>query len=354
MIGIDKIVLNKVDVISIDWEKFNRHPATSVKLATKEHSAREISKVVFSRISSGTHANQFTFEAKMSPDKNTGEWIPTERLCINPATLLYGSNVRNIETSDELKTALDIVAWRINDEYGIKIDLSHARISEIEINVNIKLEQPFGEYDKVFEFVRKSLPARYKKTTVYDENGQATGFSVQNTQVLLKFYDKLREAQVIVDGTANLLRVEYRYRCQDKVKTVLGLDKLEDLLQNFESIKGAFIKNITSDILTTGPKLLDRRIKQHERDLILAMEEQPKAFIDRWLAITEIIFDYELLRQTLLNVLLKKGRKPRNNRDRIQQLRNAVEKRQEETALFGQLDLLNNLIEKIKANCGII
>lgn len=354
MIGIDKIVLNKVEILSIDLGKFNKHPASSIKLATDGAPARETSSVVFSKINVGTHANPFTFEAKMSPDKNTGEWIPTERLCINPATLLYGSNVRNIETSDELKTALDIVAWRINDEYGIKIDLSHARISEIEINVNIKLEQPFGEYDKVFEFVRKSLPARYKKTTVYDENRQATGFSVQNTQVLLKFYDKLREAQVIVDGTANLLRVEYRYRCQDKVKTVLGLDKLEDLLQNFESIKGAFIKNITSDILTTVPKSLDRRIKQHERDLILAMEEQPKAFIDRWLAITEIIFDYELLRQTLLNVLLKKGRKPRNNRDRVQQLRNAVEKRQEETALFGQLDLLNNLIEKIKTNCGII
>ena len=354
MIGIDKIVLNKVEILSIDLGKFNKYPASSIKLATDGAPARETSDVVFSKINVGTHANPFTFEAKMSPDKNTGEWIPTERLCINPATLLYGSNVRNIETSDELKTALDIVAWRINDEYGIKIDLSHARISEIEINVNIKLEQPFGEYDKVFEFVRKSLPARYKKTTVYDENRQATGFSVQNTQVLLKFYDKLREAQVIVDGTANLLRVEYRYRCQDKVKTVLGLDKLEDLLQNFESIKGAFIKNITSDILTTVPKSLDRRIKQHERDLILAMEEQPKAFIDRWLAITEIIFDYELLRQTLLNVLLKKGRKPRNNRDRVQQLRNAVEKRQEETALFGQLDLLNNLIEKIKINCGIL
>ena len=354
MIGIDKIVLNKVDVISIDWEKFNRHPATSFKLSTKEYSAREISKVVFSRISSGTHANPFTFEAKMSPDKNTGEWIPTERLCINPATLLYGANVRNIETSDELKMALDTVARRINDEYGIKMDLSHAGISEIEININIKLEQPFGEYEKVFEFVRKSLPARYKKRTVYDENGRATGFSAQNTQVLLKFYDKLREAQIIVDGTENLLRIEYRYRCQDKVKTVLGLDKLEDILQNFESIKGAFIKNITSDILTTVPKTLDHMNKQHERDLILAMEEQPKAFVDRWLAITETIFDYELLRQILLKVLLKKGRKARNNRDRVRQLRNAVEKRQEETDLFGQLDLLNNLIEKIKANCGII
>lgn len=354
MIGLDKIILNKVQIVSIDLRKFNKHPATSIKLATDGTPAREASNVVFSKINAGTQANLFSFEAKMSPDKKTGELIPTERLCINPATLLFGENIRNIETSTELRKAIDEAVERLKDEYGVKIDLSHAGISEIEININIMLDRPFAEYNRVFEIVRRSLPTRYKKRTIYDENGQTTGFSVQNTQVLLKFYDKLREAQIIVDGTANMLRIEYRYRCQDKVKTVLGLDKLEDLLQNFDAIKSAFVKNITSDIVTTVPKTIEQLNKQHERDLISAMEEQPKAFIDRWLAITETIFDYELLRQTLLNVLLQKGRKARNNRDRVKQLQNAVEERQEETALFGQLDLLNNLIAKIKANCGII
>lgn len=353
-IGIDKIILNNVTILSVDWGKFNRHPASIVKLATASPATREISGVSFSRLSTGTKGSIFSLEAKLSPDKNTGEFRPTERLYINPATLLYDQNVRNITTASDLQSALCIVRNRLATEYGITIDLNEAKISEIEINTNIQLSRPFSEYTHVFDFIKRAFPAKYKNRKNYEEDRQTTGFSVENTQLLLKFYDKLREAKILVDGSGNLLRIEYRFKCSDKVQHSLGYTELQYLLENFAVAKNAFIKNVTTDILTTIPNAIKEKKRQHRQTLLQAMQEQPRAFIDHWLAITENIFDHALMEETLLDVLRKLGRKARNNRARLKQLHACVSARQKETCIFGQLDLLNELLEKLHTICGTI
>ena len=352
MIGIDKIILSNIRIESIDWEKFDKHPATSRKLFENEEAKRLISGIAFSRISTGTKAQLVNLEVKMSPDTNSGTWIPTERLSISPVTLLYGSNVDNISDSKMLQAAIDEAMKRLLADYGIVANAENACISELEVNINILLTHPFYEYEKVFQFLIKGLPKSFKKVTTFEENGQSTGFSAENTQILLKFYDKLREARIVIDAKSNLLRIEYRYKCAEKVQSSLGHNSLSKLLDDFDAVKKAFIEKINKDIIEAVPKQITKLKKQYHRNLALAMNEQPKKYIDHWLAITENIFDYELLRATLINVLQKEGRKARNNRARVSQLKETVDKRQNEEKFFGQLDMLNELLSKIETICG--
>lgn len=353
MIGIDKIVLSNVIINAIDWDKFDKHPASRAKLAQNDQPYREISGLNVAQINTGTHSNAICLEAKMAPDKNTGTWIPTEKLFINPATLLYGNNVRNINSPDELINAVNMVEKRLVDDYGIEIDLRQAMINEIEINANIALNRPFSEYKNAFALIEKGLPKRYINKTSYLSEDKFTGFSASNTQIILKLYDKLREAHILLDGSANLLRVEYRFKCSEKVKTAFGFNNLDKLLENFSDIIAVFSHNTQKDILSAMPKYLTKLRKQHREDLALAIEERPKSFIDRWLATTEFIFDYELLSQTLIEVLKEHGRKDRNNRERIKQLKDAVTKRQKETSYFGQMNMLREVIGKLEDVCDI-
>ena len=352
MIGIDKIILSNVQIESIDWEKFDKHPATSRKLFEKEEATRLISGIAFSRLSTGTKAQSVNLEVKMAPDKNTGSCISTERLSINPVTLLHGSNVDNISDVKELQAAINETIKKLSCDYGITVNLDQASISEMEVNINIPLKHPFDKYDKVFHFLVKALPRCYKKIASYKEDWQSTGFSAGNTQILLKFYDKLREARIVIDAPSNLLRIEYRYKCAEKIQRSLNHNSLSKLLNDFDAVKNAFVAKINKDIVEAVPKQINKLKKQHTSDLVSAMNEQPKKYIDHWLAITENIFDYELLCETLISVLQKEGRKERNNRARVSQLKETVEKRQHEEKFFGQLDMLNELLSKIEIICG--
>ena len=184
--------------------------------------------------------------------------------------------------------------------------------------------------------------------------GEATGFFAGNTQVCLKFYDKQREAAITANVAGKILRMEYTFKTQEKVKSELGYDTLEELLTKFAAVKVSYAKNVHADILAAIPKALESQIKRHKCKLTQAMQEQPRSYLNEWLAISQSIFDYELLHQALRLTLHEKKFTARNNRERIKQMQRLVERRQENESepLFGQLQLLNEITQKMAAILG--
>ena len=136
MIGIDKIILSNLEIIAIDWKKFNDNLACTVKQKRNSYSRSE-SGIEFSRLQVNTKKDLFCFDASTSLDANTGQVRPYQKLFINPASLLYGANVRNIRGPSELQKAIEIVCSKLRDDCGITICTTKARISNIEINANI-------------------------------------------------------------------------------------------------------------------------------------------------------------------------------------------------------------------------
>lgn len=353
MIGIDKLILNSVDITGIDWNKFNENPACTVKHQINSYSRAE-SGIEFSRLQVNTKKDLFYFDAGMALDRNTGQQRSYQKLFINPSSLLYGANIRNISTPSELEKALEIVCHKLKDDFGISISTTSAKISSIEINANIQLDHLFCDYAKAFSFIRAALPKRYKNSSEYMTSGETTGFSVENTRTRFKWYDKQREAAITADTAGQLLRIEYTFKTQEKVLDELGYDKLETLLSGFTSIKKAYANNIKSDILLTVPNALESEIKRHKSKLVQAMQVQPRAYIEKWLSSSQSIFDYELLQQALTSTLRAQKLTQRNNRQRIKQLQISLEDRQtgEEEVFFGQLKLLNEITRKLAAICG--
>lgn len=353
MIGIDKLILNNVEIISIDWLIFNANLSCSVKQPVNGYSRSE-SSIELSRLQVNTKKDRFYLDVGTAKDANTGQIRPYQKLFINPASLLYCVNTRNISTPIELQKAIEIVCYKLKEDCGIIIDTTNARISNVEINANLQLNQPFCDYGKVFTFIRSALPKRYKNVCEYMTGDETTGFLAGNTRVCVKFYDKQREAAITADAAGRMLRIEYTFKTQEKVKDEFGYDTLKELLEGFNAVKTAYISNVQADILTTLPKALEAERKRHKVKLIQAMQAQPRSYISEWLAMSQSIFDCELLRQALLSTLRAQKLTARNNRQRIKQLQLLVEKRQKDESelLFGQLALLNEITQKLNVILG--
>ena len=136
------------------------------------------------------------------------------RLTFNPNKLLYGHNIYNSKKSEidyALDKLLDILKKR-----GIEIDLSTAKIREIEINKNFSID--FDEYIKAFEIIALQLPnsgyyGKYNREayTVEDLKKDKTIFD-SNDRRIFRLYDKSEEVKKKNNiDISNLVRFEFTF-----------------------------------------------------------------------------------------------------------------------------------------------
>ena len=197
---------------------------------------------------------------------NINTFVPYQVIEANPAAILYGSNIKHISDPYELKKAINIISNRLH-EYGINVVLNDAVIEEVEINTTIKLNDRFNNYRNVFELIKDSLPkALNKKSSYYDSEVAAyTGFKVHNTQLSLKFYDKLIEKGIIADFS--LLRIEYRLLNRNKVLSLFEFNAINDLLNNFNKVSIVFNKQLEKDVITKVTTKIKKLIKLNSNKL---------------------------------------------------------------------------------------
>jgi len=344
-IGVDKIVLSTIAICSVDWLKYCSHPNTTLKPAVESQSRCIGNQNIKTLRINGNH---YVLEIGVAFNQHH-ELMPYEKLELNPAAILYGCNLENVSNPNALQEALDMVTVNLDHEFGIAVDLSAALIRRIEINRNITLDHSFHCYGRIFSLIVDTLPKSMRMTQHYKDSGESTGFKAGNGEISLKFYDKQREAKIVIDCSGKTLRVEYSFLNNRKIISQFGFDSMAMLLSNFDIVSTVWRGNIENDILRRIPEALNRESKRHYDKLIQAIDEQPKSYIDKWLALSQGIFDVELLRKVLVKRLTA-GTSVQNIKKRLKQLDRSAEQRQknEIEIFYGQLSLLEEVLDKLK------
>ncbi|SCK01424.1 Uncharacterised protein [uncultured Clostridium sp.] len=273
---------------------------------------------------------------------NVNTFVPYQVLEVNPAAILYGSNIKNINDSSELSKAINIITERIY-EYGIATDLYKAVIEEVEINTNIKLNDRFHNYRNVFELIKDSLPkVLNKRASYYDAESTAyTGFKVHNTQISLKFYDKFTEKGII--SNESLLRIEYRLLNRNKVLSLFGFNTINDLLNNFNTVSIVFNNKIEKDIINKVTTEIRGLIKLNSKKLT-DIKNTEYHYIKHFLAVTQdsIIFDYAIIESIINKLNISKSSKSKKKKE----LRYYLTERQKNGGryFFNNIEKLNEII----------
>lgn len=186
-------------------------------------------------------------------------------LRFNPNKILIGNNIANSRSS-EIREAL-VKLKEILKRRGIEVDLTHAKIKEIEININIY--KPFSYLKETFELLFIKSP-QLKKISNY--NG---GLSYKNlfTDRTIQgnwqsysgiVYDKTAETndpEVLIE---QVTRLEWRFTSAiyNYYTKINGIDtKLESLLNNFEVIDIIFKNHCNKKLRNNAVQHINNVIK---------------------------------------------------------------------------------------------
>lgn len=275
-----------------------------------------------------------------------GEKIPYQILEINPAKIIYGSNINNINDVEKFKLAIEIVERRLKS-YGLEVHLNTSIIEEIEINKNIKLKEHFSKYKNVFELIKSVLPKTLVKGASFDNRQVAdyTGFKVENTQLSLKFYDKLVEQNI--SDNFSILRIEYKFLNRNKVKDVLGVNSVNELYNNFISIEIGYNNLIKKHIISKVHKKI-KELKKLNLDNLIKCQREERYYIKYLLAITqdEFIFDSKILESAVSCLNIDKSSKSLRRKE----IRNLLMQREKngENLFFNNIDRMNEIIKNLE------
>ena len=343
-ISVDRLSLLSICIQAVDWQKFDSHPNTIIKNPVN-HIERQIHGKPIRSIT--VNSSNYRLEIGVAVNQH-GAINDYEKLEMNPAAILFETNLRNVNTAELLNQAILSVKQNLADEFGVTIDLSKATLRTIEINRNILLKQTFSNYNKVFNFIRTALPKTLQRVQSHEILNQSTGFRASNNERCLKFYDKERHVEIAIES-GKILRVEYSFLQSRKIEAEFGFTSLAQLLDDFSVIDKAWLENFEADIIKRMPKILIAERKRHAEKLMSAIAAQPKGYIDKWLSATQSIFDVELLQESLKDVL-KGQTSSRNINMRLQQLLVSAQDRQKAECekIFGQMDLLREVLSKLK------
>lgn len=183
-------------------------------------------------------------------------------ITFNPNKVLSGDNIRNSSTEDLKKVALKLTEILAKKE--VYIDLTTAKISEIEFNINMPVN--FEEYKKVFQlFIFQFRDSKFvgrfiRKEEEKESRADETYFAKINRTSEFLIYDKAKEAGVDQIVTRMEYRIgadSYRYNAN-----LYGLtNSLEDLYHHPEIPELIFVDRAKRDFLQKSFQFLEANIK---------------------------------------------------------------------------------------------
>ena len=201
----------------------------------------------------------------------SGKEYNCSSLEFNPNKIRDGHNIYN-STPQELKETLINLVKELNEK-GIEIDITNAKIKEIELNIT--LGKGFEELSEVmlligranykkaigiYSFLSESIPAKIKKDRCLYINNKLN-FKNENNGKVIKIYDKTFEMRTTrsLELKEKLTRVEvllgrdyFRYAMKREGLT----NDLKDFIE-FANIKNIFLNSIINE-------LVDKPLKQLE------------------------------------------------------------------------------------------
>lgn len=336
-IGIDKMTLKNISPVIGDIEKLRSHNNVSFKTGKCQRSYYIDGGIIeLGEI----EIRDAHFYLRMGSKRKGSMLIDYERLEFNPAYIMHGSNLSNINKKEDLNLVLKVLNIKLN-EYGIEANIRNAKISTIEINTNISLKNSFVEYKQCFEFISKSLKLKSSVEKEYDELNSYTGFKAQNKEVALKFYDKTKEMNI--DGGNSILRVEYTFKNSNKIKKALGYDIVDDLINNIESLGDKYNNYVYRHIIKPVKDKINNLVKVNLKSL-LKIREQERYYIKVFCSRTQddTIFDFDIVCAAIKKMKLSKSSVSERCKSLYEEL--AARELSGEKNFFGNLENLNEII----------
>lgn len=228
------------------------------------------------------------------------------RLIFNPSKFLWGDNLLNISTGEELKECLMKLQEYIKKSYDIEIDLMQCTLNSIEQNKYIKFNHNMEDYSETFLQINKRLVKGHfkKKFNLYKDWGELTyaGFGSQNKYII--FYDKSLEHFIKTCGEDELKKISPReikricrkYKTPIRFEIKLKKSSLWNLVPkdlNLESFCKSFsnwIEFIQTKVLEEAgldKNNLETRLEIRKRDFIRefknVMKKHKRGFIGKFL-----------------------------------------------------------------------
>jgi len=244
----------------------------------------------------------------------SGEVREATYLRFNPNRLLHGHNIynaRNFELKESINRLISLL-----DSKNISIDLTEAKISEIEININLDLT--FEEYKEVFTLLFLKLPKlrkigninlneSYKK--LFSDSTLDGGWKNHKVRV----YDKKREVDDQNLLGFDLIRLEwwlssatYKYYATER----FGIDNtLKALLENHNVLDNIFIELCREKLFKEAYRYLEKELEPNlelsylqfkkTNKLARATGRKPRTNVYKHLEDNSWIFDYSHLEKII-------------------------------------------------------
>lgn len=194
-----------------------------------------------------------------------GRLTEYKNLSFNPNKVLHGHNIFNARPED-IGLAIEKLK-KILEFKGIEIDLSKAKIEEIEVNYNFPIN--FIEYTEVFTalFIKQkqfkkisdgSKNTRYKD--IYTDETISTNFKTSRVQI----YDKTREINNPRLLSEKITRLEWWFHNSTYQYFIKKFDldnTLNTLLENFHILENLFLEKTKKELLRKGYEFLEKELK---------------------------------------------------------------------------------------------
>lgn len=251
-IGIDRTELRNIRVESIDIDKLRASDGLisftnnelGYLLYTTTGEAKRVDRLV---IKDGYMFNSFRLDYK----KMRGDRSYYTILDVTISTKEGESdNLRPLNIS-EYRNKIKNIKNYIRDFYGVYLDISEARFNTIELNVTNEMLEPFHEYTRIFEAVRKKRnQKKYPVVGIKEKKLQYETYIFSNKSLTneLKLYNKTEQLAYCfsIYKKENYMRFEYRLNSYELIENRLGTSRLSELTD--EVIRDFLSKSIREDI----------------------------------------------------------------------------------------------------------
>lgn len=260
-IGIDRVVINNFKIHN--FEELERKEVNSAFEYIEKFEARN-------------HLFNLNYSVNLRADN---EIYTISNLEINPSKILYNHNIYTADTQ-ELKKALEVIV-KILQQKGIDIDLTEAKIKEVEINMTF--EQEFKELEEVllligranyqkalglYSFNEEDIPARIKTERSLYINSKMPDHRKENTGKVIKFYDKTFELlrNHDMDIEEPLTRIEVllgRDYYRSKINALGFGNSLRELISNNHILEILFKDSLGNEVKTKPSNYLENVLKKN-------------------------------------------------------------------------------------------
>lgn len=263
-------------------------------------------------------------------------------LDINIPKLLYSTNERNANNLQHLSEVNQIIEKKLA-EVGVYTDMTKARISSLEININSTDKKLYD----AMKIIRKGFNATNDKVFIVESNNSIESLMVKNSYLKVKVYNKSQQLQDTgqLQENENLVRVEVSTGKDKTIKQITGDNPCMDgIIDNWDKLEKWFKDTINKQI----KKPCNEYNKAVENEMVAKLKQGCKTYdILTMQAVQGNLVDLEIFSRAMKRYYKETGRKSPTTS--IKNTRNRLEKYDNELydSLVGNIDALEKLWDGI-------